>query len=237
MFHHTVSKLRNALLNTMKIKNILITGASRGIGKAIKIALEKKGFHCHTPTRDELDVSNPVSINAYFSSLNVEIDGLVNNAGINILGDIDSINDIDTEKMINTNLVAPLKLIQLVVKNMKQKGYGRIINISSIWGVRSKKFRTLYSLTKFGLNGITKSLARELGENNILVNSIAPGYVNTEMTNKNISDVAQDKIKETIPLGRFAEPMEVANLVAFLLSDENTYITGQTITIDGGFLS
>ena len=237
MFHHTVSKLRNALLNTMKIKNILITGASRGIGKAIKIALEKKGFHCHTPTRDELDVSNPVSINAYFSSLNVEIDGLVNNAGINILGDIDSINDIDTEKMINTNLVAPLKLIQLVVKNMKQKGYGRIINISSIWGVRSKKFRTLYSLTKFGLNGITKSLARELGENNILVNSIAPGYVNTEMTNKNISDVAQYKIKETIPLGRFAEPMEVANLVAFLLSDENTYITGQTITIDGGFLS
>ena len=237
MLHHTVSKLRNALLNTMKIKNILITGASRGIGKAIKIALEKKGFHCHTPTRDELDVSNPVSINAYFSSLNVEIDGLVNNAGINILGDIDSINDIDTEKMINTNLVAPLKLIQLVVKNMKQKGYGRIINISSIWGVRSKKFRTLYSLTKFGLNGITKSLARELGENNILVNSIAPGYVNTEMTNKNISDVAQDKIKETIPLGRFAEPMEVANLVAFLLSDENTYITGQTITIDGGFLS
>ena len=237
MLHHTVSKLRNALLNTMKIKNILITGASRGIGKAIKIALEKKGFHCHTPTRDELDVSNPVSINAYFSSLNVEIDGLVNNAGINILGDIDSINDIDTEKMIHTNLVAPLKLIQLAVKNMKQKGYGRIINISSIWGVRSKKFRTLYSLTKFGLNGITKSLARELGENNILVNSIAPGYVNTEMTNKNIPDVDQEKIKETIPLGRFAEPMEIANLVVFLLSDENTYITGQTITIDGGFLS
>ena len=221
----------------MKIKNILITGTSRGIGKAIKATLVDKGFNCITPTRDELDISNLNSIKSYFSSLNIEIDGLVNNAGINILGDIDTINDVDTEKMVNTNLIAPLKLIQYVVKNMKKKGYGRIINVSSIWGIRSKEFRTLYSLTKFGLNGITKSLARELGENNILVNSIAPGYVNTEMTLQNIPEITQEKIKEDIPLGRFADPIEISKLVAFLLSDENTYITGQTITIDGGFLS
>lgn len=219
------------------MKNILITGASRGIGKAIKDVLKEKGFNCIAPSRSELDISDVTSIESYFSSLSVGIDGLVNNAGINIIGNIEAINDIDTEKMINTNLLAPLKIIQHVVKDMKKSGNGRIVNVSSIWGVRSKEFRTLYSLTKFGLNGITKSLARELGENNILINSIAPGYVNTEMTNQNVPDVIQEKIKESIPLARFAEPVEIAKLVAFLLSEENTYITGQTIPIDGGFLA
>ncbi|MFC1545995.1 SDR family NAD(P)-dependent oxidoreductase [Pseudomonadota bacterium] len=221
----------------MKNKNILITGASKGIGKAIKIVLEEKGFNCIAPTRSELDISNLASIESYFSSLEVEVAGLVNNAGINIIGDIDAINDSDTEKMINANLIAPLKIIQFVVKDMKRRGCGRIVNVSSIWGVRSKEFRTLYSLTKFGLNGVTKSLARELGPNNILINSIAPGYVNTEMTSQNVPDSIRKKIEEDIPLGRFAEPLEIANLVAFLLSDENTYITGQTMTIDGGFLA
>ena len=221
----------------MNDKNILITGASRGIGKAIKSTLEDKGFYCITPTRNELDVSDITSINSYFDTLDVEIDGLVNSAGISIIGGIDTINDSDTEKMIRTNLTGPLKIIQFVVESMKRKGCGRIVNLSSIWGVRSKEFRTLYSLTKFGLNGVTKSLARELGENNILVNSIAPGYVNTEMTRKNIPLVTQDEIIENIPLRRFAEPVEIAKLVAFLLSDENTYITGQIVTIDGGFLS
>lgn len=219
------------------MKNILITGASRGIGKSIKSVLQDKGFNCITPTRNELDISDLSSIELYFSSLDVHIDGLVNNAAINIIGGIDAINDNDIEKMINANLIAPLKIIQFVVKKMKKEGAGRIVNISSIWGVRSKEFRTLYSLTKFGLNGITKSLARELGEDNILVNSIAPGYVNTEMTNQNVPKGVQDRIKKDIPLKRFAEPEEIARLTAFLLSDENTYITGQTLTIDGGYLA
>jgi 3-oxoacyl-[acyl-carrier protein] reductase len=224
-------------MDEIHMKNILITGASRGIGESIKCILQNKGFHCITPTRRELDILDLSSIESYFSSLDVHIDGLVNNAAINIIGDIDAINDNDIEKMISANLIAPLKIIQFVVKGMKHKRLGKIVNISSIWGIRSKEFRTLYSLTKFGINGVTKSLARELGKDNILVNSIAPGYVNTEMTSQNIPKDVQDKIKEDIPLKRFAEPEEIAQLVAFLLSDENTYITGQTLTIDGGFLA
>jgi len=221
----------------MVSKNILITGASRGIGRAIKIVLDERGFNCITPTRDELDLSDAASIGSYFSSLELDIDGLVNNAGINILGDINSISDLDIEKIIDTNLIAALKTIQFVVKGMKQRGGGKIVNISSIWGQSSKEFRTLYSLTKFGLNGITKALAKELGEDNILINSIAPGYVKTELTEQNVSTIAQDHIKENIPLRRFAEPDEIAKFVAFLLSDENTYITGQVLTIDGGYLA
>lgn len=218
-------------------KNILITGASKGIGEAIKLELESTGFNCITPSRDELDISCSKSIENYFSYLDFEIDGLVNNAGINILSHIESINDDNLSSMINTNLIAPIKLIQKVTSNMKKNKYGKIVNISSIWGIRSKEFRTLYSMTKFGLNGVTKSLSRELGKYNILINSIAPGYVNTEMTKKNVPLEEQKKIKEIIPLKRFAEPNEIAKLVGFLISENNSYITGETITIDGGFLA
>ena len=224
-------------MKSPKKRNILITGANRGIGKSIKVVLEKKGFNCIAPTRSELDISDLSSIEQYFSSLEIELDGLVNNAAINIIGSINEINNNSIEQMINTNLVSPLKIIQFVVKGMKLRNYGRIVNISSIWGIRSKESRTLYSMTKFGINGLTKSLSRELGNNQILVNSIAPGFVKTEMTNQNITRENQEKIKEEIPLGRFAEPVEIAQLVAFLMSDENTYITGQTIVIDGGFLA
>jgi 3-oxoacyl-[acyl-carrier protein] reductase len=218
-------------------KNVLITGSSRGIGKSIKLVLDDNRFNCISPTRNDLDISDPLSIDNYFKNLNLNIDILINCAGINILGDIDSINDLDINNMFNINLVAPLKLIQKVSKNMKINNYGKIVNISSIWGIRSKEYRTLYSATKFGLNGITKSLARELGNYNILVNSIAPGYVNTEMTEMNVSKEDQKIIKSNIPLQRFAEPEEIAQLVHFLVSDKNTYITGETITIDGGFLA
>ena len=218
-------------------KNILITGTSKGIGSAIKNELSNSNFNCICPTREELDINNSDSIENYFNKLNIEIHGLVNNAVMNVLGNIESLNDEDIQNMLNINLIAPLKLIQHVVKNMRLSNYGKIVNISSIWGVRSKEFRTLYSMTKFGINGMTKSLARELGEYNILVNSIAPGYVNTEMTKKNVPIEEQIKIKENIPLKRFAEPEEIAKLVSFLISENNSYITGQTIIIDGGFLA
>ena len=218
-------------------KNILITGGSRGIGKAIRDALESEGINCICPSRNELDISNSRSIESFFSSLEVDIHGLVNNAGINILNPIEAINEKDTEEMIRVNLIAPLKLIQYAVKGMKNKKSGKIVNISSIWGVRSKEHRSLYSLTKFGLNGVTRSLARELGPDNILINSVAPGYVNTEMTSQNVPEILKKEIVKDIPLGRFAGPDEIAKLVLFLLSDQNTYITGQTMVIDGGFLA
>lgn len=219
------------------MKYILITGASRGIGKATREELLKNGYHCITPSRDELDIANISSIEKFFQTCKVPLSGLINNAGINIIGELEHITPTDIQDMLNTNLVAPLLLIQHVVKDMKKLGYGKIVNISSIWGVRSKEYRTLYSTTKFGINGMTKSLARELAPYNILINSVAPGYVNTEMTQSNVPKEEQEKIKKTIPLGRFAQAEEIAKLVLFLISEDNSYITGQTIIADGGYLA
>lgn len=219
------------------MKNVLVTGGAKGIGKAICDEFRSYGYNVFSPSRQEMDISNPDSIKNYTESLNTTIDVLVNNAGINILGGIEEIDENDIAAMINTNLTGPLTLLKAVVPNMKKMEYGKIINISSIWGVRSKERRLLYSASKFGINGITKSLARELGKYNILVNSVAPGYVNTELTQKNVSPDDQAKIKLTIPLGRFAEPHEIARVVRFLGSEDNTYITGQVITADGGFLA
>ncbi len=218
----------------MTKKTVLLTGASKGIGKAIKELLEKSGkYYLLTPSRNDLNLRKLESIEYFFNDQHIDV--LINNAGINILNQIEEISQETIDSMFHVNLISPLILIQKTVPFMKKQHYGRIINISSIWGVRSKEFRTLYSATKFGLNGITKALSRELGEYNILVNSVCPGFVNTELTNKNISFSEQEEIKKNIPLKRFAEPSEIANLVEFLISDRNTYVTGQTIVIDGGF--
>lgn len=215
-------------------KTVLLTGASKGIGEAIKGVLETSGkYNLLTPSSSDLNLRNLESIEDFFNDQHIDI--LINNAGINILNQIEEISQETIDSMFHVNLIAPLILIQKAVPFMKKQRYGRIINISSIWGVRSKEFRTLYSATKFGLNGITKSLSRELGEYNILVNSVCPGFVNTELTKKNIPFSEQEEIKKSIPLKRFAEPSEIANIVEFLISDKNTYITGQTIVVDGGF--
>ena len=222
----------------MKNKNILITGASRGIGKALKKLLEEEGANCITPNRDVLDVSSSNSIKSFFlKHLDCKLDGLVNNAGLNIPNPIDRIEELDIEKMFNTNLVGPLNILKFAAEHMNKSHVSRIVNLSSIWGLKSKENRSLYSVTKFGINGLTRSLAHEFGKKNILINSIAPGFVNTEMTKNNVSTNEQKKLFKQIPLNRFAEPFEIAKLILFLLSENNTYITGETITIDGGFLA
>jgi 3-oxoacyl-[acyl-carrier protein] reductase len=218
-------------------KRILITGGSRGIGKCISNLLrEDESIDIVAPPRQELNLTDKCSIEAFFKA-QPPFNGLVNAAGINILGEIASIDDSHITQMLDTNLVAPLKLIQRVVDGMKMNKGGKIVNISSIWGVRSKEKRTLYSMTKFGVEGLTRALARELGPFNILINSIAPGYVLTEMTYKNIPADERERLCSEIPLRRMANPSEIAHLVKFLLSDENTYMTGQNIIIDGGFLA
>ena len=218
--------------------NILLTGASRGIGKAIKDELQKKGYNCITPTREELDLNNPKNVDKYLKSIkDVEVHGIINNAGVNILASLEEIDDKKIDIMMNVNLISPLKLIKGIVPQMKERKEGKIVNISSIWGVRGKERRLLYSITKFGIIGMTRALARELGEFNILVNAVAPGYVDTEMTRKNLSEIEQNIIKKSIPLKRFADPSEIAKLITFLISEDNTYITGETILIDGGFLA
>jgi len=218
-------------------KTVLITGASRGIGKAIYDALAQSGLYAIlAPTRQDMNLSDSESIERYMQNI-PGVDIVINDAGINILKAVDEADDDSLGQMMSVNLEAPLRIIRHVVPHMKSQKYGRIINISSIWGVRSKELRVLYSMTKFGLNGMTRALARELGSYNILVNSVCPGYVNTEMTRKNVPLNEREMIEKTIPLGRFAEPEEIARFTKFLISDENTYITGQTLVIDGGFLA
>ncbi len=222
----------------MRKKNVLITGAARGIGKAILETLQRADqYTIITPSRQELDLSAYENIKNYFNSHSAEIDILINNAGINILNELDDIKKNTVDEMLTVNLVAPLSLIQACAPFMRSQKWGRIVNISSIWGVRSKEFRTLYSATKFGLAGITKALARELGGHNILVNAVCPGYVNTELTKKNVPAAEQERIRKDIPLGRFAEPAEIAKVVRYLISEDNTYITGQALIVDGGFLA
>jgi len=218
----------------MKNKKVLLTGGSRGIGKAIYEELEKE-FDVYTPSSKELDLNSLGSIESYFKNNDTQFDILINNAGINIIKPIDSILDRDIEKINKINLVSPLKLIQYVSSNMKKNRFGKIVNISSIWGVRSKEKRTLYSATKFGIIGQTKALARELGEYNILVNAICPGFTATDLTMASLNEEELENIKQDIPLQRLAKPSEIAKSVKFLVSDENSYITGQTIVIDGGF--
>ena len=137
--------------------------------------------------------------------------------------------------MLQVNLVAPLRLIRGLAPGMVARGYGRIVNLSSIWGQVSRPRRVTYALTKSGLNGLTRTLAVELAAHNVLVNAVAPGYVNTELTRQNNSPQEIDAICQTIPARRLAEPAEIAEVVAFLCSEKNSYITGQTIVVDGGF--
>jgi len=218
--------------------SVLITGASRGIGKAICGKFIREGYRVIAPARAQLDLSVPASIDNFIrENKDVPVDAIVNCAGINPIANIEDIEDSDFDKTMQVNVKAPLKLIQGFVGGMKSRGYGRIVNIGSIWGVVSKEGRTSYSVSKNGIHGISNTLAVELGKNNILVNSVCPGFTNTELTLQNISGIEAAELYKQIPLGRFAEPSEIAELVFFLCSDKNTYITGQKIVIDGGFVT
>ena len=143
----------------------------------------------------------------------------------------------DFQNILQINLIAPFQIISGLVKGMKERKYGRIVNISSIWSLVSKEKRSIYSASKSGLDGLTRSLSLEFAPFNILVNSIAPGYVDTKMIELYNSEKELEKIKKIIPLGRFAKPSELGDLVKFLSSEKNSYITGQIIPIDGGYLT
>jgi len=187
------------------------------------------------PTRKEMDLTSSASIAAYLDNLDQPIDILINNAGINILGDIETISEQELDDTLQVNLCAPLLIIKKVVPQMIKRKSGKIINISSIWGQVTKPKRLAYSITKSGVNAMTRSLAVELAPHNILVNAVAPGYINTELTQKNNSSAEIEKIKQTVPLKRLGETGEIAEAVFFLASERNSYITGQTIVVDGGF--
>lgn len=218
------------------IKNVLITGGSRGIGKEIVRVFEENGYKVYAPKRSELDLKDKDSVEKFINEhKDVYFSVIINNAGINVINKIEDIKENDLDETIMINLITPIKLIKGFIDKMKENNYGRIVNIGSIWAVISKEGRAAYSATKNGIHGVTNAVALEGGMHNILVNTVCPGFTLTELTRQNNTQEEIDKLCEEIPLKRMAEPKEIAKFVYYLGSDENTYITGQKITIDGGF--
>lgn len=224
--------------NKMAKRVALVTGGSRGIGKAVCEKFEAMGYDVVAPTRAELDLSSSVSVERFLELHEKDVyDVIVNNAGINDVNDIENVTDDEIERAMSINLVTPLKLLRKFVPAMKERQYGRIVNIGSIWSIVSKRGRVVYSMTKHGIHGITKTLAVELAEYNILVNTVCPGFTLTELTYKNNTTEQIKRIEQDIPIGRMAQPDEIADAIAYLADERNTYLTGQLIAVDGGFTS
>lgn len=242
-------------------KVAFITGATRGIGKKIALTLAMEGYDIAINYRTENeDVKNTVreiekigskciAVEGDISSFedaekNVQeiinkfsrIDVLVNNAGITRDMLLMRMKKEDFEDVINTNLVGTFNITKNVIPYMLKARVGRIINIASVVGISGNAGQTNYSASKAGIIGFTKSLAKEVASRNILVNAVAPGFIQTSMT-----DVLKDEIKEeiakNIPLKRIGTPKDVANVVKFLVSEDSTYITGQVVNVDGGMLT
>ena len=217
-------------------KRVLITGGARGIGNAIVEKFTKNGYEVIAPTRQILDLSNPGSVETFVKeNRTAGFDIIVNNAGCNDINNIENITDDEMNNMIAVNLLSPIRLLRGFVPYMKEQKYGRIVNIGSIWAVVSKGGRCIYSATKNGIHGVTNTLAVELAPYNILVNTVCPGFTLTELTKKNNSEEQINEISKEIPMGRMAQPIEIAEIVYFLCSEKNTYLTGQKITVDGGY--
>ena len=226
--------------------NILITGASRGIGKAIAESLIKAGHKVFVSARNEellkfyenycvCDLANEVEkLGEFIEAHNIEI--LVNNAGEYIYSPIEKMTISQIEHITKVNFEAPLYLISKAVPYMKSKKWGRIINIGSISGVMGEAYASIYSSSKAGLIGLTKALALELAEYNITVNTINPGWVETELGMASIDDseFSREEIVETIPQRRFVKPEEVAKLCKYLISEDAKGITGQSINLCAG---
>ena len=239
----------------MKDKIILITGANRGIGHNILKKIATYGYTVIGTSRSKdgadiitealkdsngkgivMDVTNQESINTSVSKIKEDygiIYGLVNNAGITNDNLLMRMSDEQWNTVIETNLTSLYRVTKSVIKDMMKERTGRIVNIGSIVGMMGNAGQSNYSATKSGLLGFTKSLAREVSSRNINVNAISPGFIDTDMT-RALSEEQIEALTKNIPLGRIASPDEVSSVVAFLLSDDSSYITGENINVNGG---
>ncbi|UOG54025.1 SDR family oxidoreductase [Leptospira noguchii] len=166
-----------------------------------------------------------------------KIDVCINNAGINRINYIENTLDQDLDDMFSVNIIAPFLITRTVAGIMKKKSFGRIVNIASIFGSVSREKRSIYTMSKYAVRGLTVSASNELAKYNVLVNTVSPGFVMTDLTKKNLSDSEIKSLEAQIPIGRLGKPEEIAKVVLFLVSDNNTYLTGQNIIVDGGFVN
>ena len=230
----------------METKTALITGGSRGIGRELVDIFLESGYRVIATCRDKtkskftenknltvenLDISSKDSVEEIQNLVEeIGVDILINNAGITNDKLFLRMSESEWNDVINTNLTGVFRVTKLVMKHMLKKKWGRIINISSISGAMGNPGQTNYSASKAGVDGFTRSLAKELGSRNITVNSVSPGFIETNMT----ENIVNDEIIKKIPLQRLGKPSDISPLVLFLASDESNYITGQTLVVDGG---
>ncbi|ARD46214.1 MULTISPECIES: 3-oxoacyl-ACP reductase FabG [Colwelliaceae] len=234
-------------------KVILVTGASRGIGKAIATQLKAMGGNVIGTATSEhgaaniseylgegqglvLNVTDDASISAMFDLIKEKhgaVDILVNNAGITRDNLMMRMKDDEWNDIINTNLTSVFKISKAVLRAMMKKRNGRIINIGSVVGTMGNAGQVNYATAKAGLIGFTKSLAREVASRGITVNTVSPGFIDTDMT-QTLTDEQKEGIFAQVPANRLGKPEEIANAVAFLASDSAAYITGETLHVNGG---
>ena len=225
---------------------VFVTGGNRGIGLAIAQRFAKDGFKVAISYRDQkptdnfymvkADVTDSKSIDSAIDEIEKNLGPLevvVVNAGANKDALAMRLEDRDMENIINTNLMGSLRVARRSVKSMIKNRKGRIIFIGSVVGLLGSPGQMVYASTKAGLIGAARSLAREVGSRGVTVNVVAPGYVDTDMTN-DLDEARKDMITSSTPLGRTASPSEIAGVVRFLASDDASYITGAVIPVDGG---
>lgn len=240
-------------------KTVLVTGATRGIGKSIADLLYESGANLFlTGTKKteieilnasmrELDINRMHYMQVDFtdeesmsgfcdrlSSLD-RIDVCINNAGINLINDFCNVSLDEFMRIMQVDLLSAYQILKLVVPKMKQNKYGRIVNIASIWSVISRPGRSSYTTAKNAIIGLTKGLAVELAPHNIMVNAVSPGFTLTELTKTTNTHEQIKELENKIPAKRMATPQEIARVVTFLCSEYNSYMTGQNITVDGGY--
>lgn len=226
-------------------RTALVTGGTRGIGKAIAESLIASGAEVYiTGTGSnsdrhylQVDFNDDTSTAAFVEKVKAlpRIDICVNNAGINIVNDFCEVDLDEFMKVQRVNIISPRRLLSAVVPKMKTQHYGRIVNIASIWSVINRPGRTSYGISKNAVVGLTKSLAVELAPYNIMVNAVSPGFTLTELTLRTNTAEQLKSLEQKIPARRLAKPMEQANVVTFLCSEQNSYMTGQNIVVDGGY--
>lgn len=246
-------------MNKNQNKNVLVTGASKGIGKSIAQTLVNEGYNVYICARNEdklKETQQEIKALKYFVAdltktdnckeliNNVievagSIDILINNAGDYVYSPIEKTENEDIDKLIALNIRAPYLLTKYAVENMKKNNWGRIINIGSISGIVGEANASLYSMTKSAFTGFSKSLALELATNNITINTINPGWVETELAENAVkdSDFSYEEEIEMIPQKRFIQPYEIAELVKYLASENAKGMTGQNISLCAGLSS
>ena len=219
------------------MKKVFLTGGSGDIGQAIKICFERNGYQVAAPKHSELDLENYDSIEQFFNKNDRNYEIFIHCAGYNLPELIENLDFENIEKTAHVNYLSFIKIMKYLLPYMCKNNYGKVLAISSLYGNVARAGRLAYVSSKHALQGTVKTYACEYSKYNILFNCLSPGFVDTKMTRKNNSQATIIDMEARIPLGRLAKTEEIAETAYYMCSDKNSYITGQNIIVDGGFMA